>query len=238
MEPNHQVQLSSAQKFTEKLASKGPQPKPVVKEPANGKPHLTPRARGWLKHVFTKATTPDDWTSGGKPHEWWDSRSGPPMTNYQRFDLHESSYSLAIMADVTPAWREIYSVTLDELVRRYTSHWAAVDWNNMFGKDPDVGNYPEFWKGRVVPAHNFREYHTPGWVSNGHQHSLYKETTGIEENCHLAAPTNPGGGPGAAMCYQLALGAGLRKQLAPAGDPPALFSGLRSPLRSCVPQAA
>jgi hypothetical protein len=104
------------------------------------------------------------------------------MTNYQRFDLHESSYSLAIMADVTPAWREIYSVTLDELVRRYTSHWAAVDWNNMFGKDPDVGNYPEFWKGRVVPAHNFREYHTPGWVSNGHQHSLYKETTGIEED--------------------------------------------------------
>ena len=31
---------------------------------------LNARARGWLRHLWDKATTPDDWSSSGTPHEW------------------------------------------------------------------------------------------------------------------------------------------------------------------------
>ena len=30
-----------------------------------------------------------------------------------------------MMADVTPAWREVYARILDDLLRRYTTFWAA-----------------------------------------------------------------------------------------------------------------
>ena len=41
---------------------------------------LNSRAQGWLKHLHRKATTPDDWSSSGVPHAWWDRYSGGPMT--------------------------------------------------------------------------------------------------------------------------------------------------------------
>ena len=34
---------------------------------------------------------------------------------------------MALMADTTPAWREVYSTILDELASRYTGYWAAKD---------------------------------------------------------------------------------------------------------------
>jgi hypothetical protein len=47
---------------------------------------INARAQGWLKHLHRKATTPDDWSSTGVPHPWWDRYSGAPMTNFGRFD--------------------------------------------------------------------------------------------------------------------------------------------------------
>ena len=79
---------------------------------------LNERSRGWLRHVWRKATTPDDWSSTGEPSKWWDQYSTPPMLNFPRFDLSESSYPLALMADITPAWREIYTQILDKLIER------------------------------------------------------------------------------------------------------------------------
>ena len=89
------------------------------------------------------------------------------MTNFPRFDLQESSYALAMMADVTPAWREVYARILDELLRRYTTFWAAVDWLTQIGHDPKRKEYPEQWKGVLVPAHVWGEYDSPGWTANG-----------------------------------------------------------------------
>ena len=34
-------------------------------------PELNQRAVGWLNFLYQKATTPDDWTEDGDPHEWW-----------------------------------------------------------------------------------------------------------------------------------------------------------------------
>ena len=71
---------------------------------------LDDRSLGWLRYLHRKATTPDDWSQAGQPHPHWDNRSGPPMTSWHRFDLIDSSYAVALMCDITPAWR-------DQLVR-------------------------------------------------------------------------------------------------------------------------
>ena len=181
------VMVSAYQASHKALEASGPKAPPAVPTPSNGIPSLSPRAQGWLKHIWTKATTPDDWSITGKPAPWWDSLTGSPMTNYPRFDLQESSYSVGIMADVTPAWRECYSKILDEMTKRYVQHWGAVDWLNQFGPDPAVGLYPEFWKGRVVPAATFREYPSPGWTANGHRHTKYTETPTAVEPDPIAA---------------------------------------------------
>ena len=136
---------------------------------ANGQSahRLNARARGWLRFLWRKATTADDWSEDGEPHPWWDRYSTEPMLSFPRFDLSESSYALGIMADMTPAWREVYARILGVLVERHLTYWAAVDWLTQFGEDPRRKDYPEAWKGFLIPKHLFGSYDTPGWVANG-----------------------------------------------------------------------
>ena len=89
---------------------------------------LDERSLGWLRYLYRKAKTPDNWDRDGRPHAHWDEYTGEPMLSWHRFDLVDSSYALALMSDVTPAWREVYSDILDELVQRHTSWWSASDW--------------------------------------------------------------------------------------------------------------
>ena len=65
-------------------------------------PAISRRTRGWLRFLWDKATTPDDWSSHGVPHQWWDVYSNPGVPSYGRFDLQTSSYALLLMADQTP----------------------------------------------------------------------------------------------------------------------------------------
>lgn len=85
-------------------------------------PSLNPRARGWLHFLWEKTTTPDDWSSTGTPHPWWDRYSVPGVQSYPRFDLQFSSYALLLMADQTPAWREVYTRILDGLASRFPTY--------------------------------------------------------------------------------------------------------------------
>ena len=62
-------------------------------------PQLNDRAQGWLNFLYLKATTPDDWSEKGTPHEWWDKTSTAPMCSFPRFDLQESTYAIGLMAD-------------------------------------------------------------------------------------------------------------------------------------------
>ena len=130
-------------------------------------PELNNRAQGWLNFLYQKATTPDDWSEDGTPNEWWDQISTAPMCAFPRFDLQESTYAIGLMADRTPAWREIYSEILDEIAERSITYWAAVDWLTQFGHDPDRKNYPEIWKGTLIPEEFWGEYDAPGWTANG-----------------------------------------------------------------------
>jgi len=88
-------------------------------------PALSDCACGWLRFLHRKANVDDSWDRGGQPSELWDARSNPPMLSFPRFDLLDSSYAVAMMADVTPAWREVYADILDRLVERHTTWWAA-----------------------------------------------------------------------------------------------------------------
>ncbi|MFF4594269.1 hypothetical protein [Amycolatopsis sp. NPDC001319] len=125
------------------------------------------RARGWLRFLHRKATTPDDWSSSGRPAPWWDDKSTPPVLNFARFDLSESSYAVPMMADVTPAWREVYVDIMDGLLSRHTTHWAAIDWLTQIGHDPDRARYPEEFIKLWLPRHLAGEYDMPGWTANG-----------------------------------------------------------------------
>jgi hypothetical protein len=127
---------------------------------------LSPKAQGWLRHLWRKATTEDDWTRAGRPHPWWDAYSVPPTLSFPRFDLSESSYALLIMARKTPAWREVYVRILDEMIRRHTTYWAAIDWLTFLGPDPKRGSYPKAYKA-LIPKHLWGQYDVPGWTANG-----------------------------------------------------------------------
>ena len=129
-------------------------------------PATSDRSRGWLRYLYRKATTPDNWDKNGHPHPHWDGTTGEPMASWHRFDLIESSYAMALMADTTPAWREVYGTILDELASRYTSYWAAKDWLDQIGPDPRRNNYPEGWY-KLIPSHLRGEYDVPGWTANG-----------------------------------------------------------------------
>ena len=132
----------------------------------NGFPELNRRAQGWLRFLWDKATTEDDWGAHGMPHPWWDRYSSPVVTSYGRFDLHNSSYALLLMADQTPAWREAYTQIADGLAWRYPTYWGAIDWLTQIGDDPKRGNYPP----RVmaeIPERLQGNYNRIGWTANG-----------------------------------------------------------------------
>jgi hypothetical protein len=116
--------------------------------------------------LHRKAHTPDNWNKGGRPLEWWDDRSTPPMLNFCRFDLLDSTYAVALMADKTPAWREVYAGILDQLVMRHTTYHSAIDWLTQIGHDPKRASYPESYRG-LIPAEHWGNYDSPGWTANG-----------------------------------------------------------------------
>ena len=146
-------------------------------------PSLNERTLGWLSFLFRKTSVPDDWSEDGQPLEWWDNVSNPPVLNFARFDLSESSYALGLMSDVTPAWQEVYSSILKGLSERHLTYWAAIDWLTQIGPDPNRKNYPKDWVDLWIPEHLVGEYDTPGWVANGIEPwGLQKDPIGADGN--------------------------------------------------------
>ena len=128
---------------------------------------LSERACGWLRYMYRKALVNDDWSKSGHPAEMWDDKTGPPVSNFHRFDAFYSAYAIALMSDVTPAWREVYSVILDRLVERMTSYWAAIDWTKQIGHDPKRNEYPKWIYSMMIPTELRGQYDSPGWAANG-----------------------------------------------------------------------
>ena len=107
-------------------------------------PELSERACGWLRYMYRKALVNDDWSKNGHPSEMWDGKTMPPLCSTGIASMRLiRSYAIALMSDVTPAWREVYSVILDRLVERITSYWGAIDWTEQIGPDPKRREYPD-----------------------------------------------------------------------------------------------
>lgn len=141
--------------------------RPLAPGRTEGAPAVPAQVLGWLRVLHEKATRHDDWSRTGTPDERWDSYSTSPMLSWPRFDLIDSSYAIAVLADLTPAWRELYVAILDRFLARYVTWWGALDWMTLEGADPERGAYPEEWKGTIVPAELFGDYNAPGWTGNG-----------------------------------------------------------------------
>ena len=139
---------------------------PLPEPAASAVPALNQRTLGWLRLLWEKAVTIDDWTSNGVPHPWWDRYTAPVVLSYGRFDLSFSAYGVLMMADQTPAWREAYTRITDEFAKRYPTYWGAVDWLTQIGDDPKRARYPQSVMGTLPP--NLRgNYNRFGWTANG-----------------------------------------------------------------------
>lgn len=150
-------------------------------------PGLTPRGAGWLRFLWEKATTRDDWSSMGVPHPWWDRYTAPVVLSYGRFDLSFSAYGLLLMADQTPAWREVYSRIADELAGRYPTYWGAIDWLTQIGDDPKRANYPPQLMGQA-PPNKRGNYNRFGWTANGVEPwGLQRDPIGADGNLFFRA---------------------------------------------------
>ena len=175
---------AGAAAFAPAAMAEGGQQAPQLPEetPASVHPTLNRRARGWLRFLWEKSTTPDDWNADGVPHPWWDRYSNPVVTSYGRFDLHNSSYALLLMADQTPAWREVYTRIADGLASRYPTYWGAIDWLTQIGDDPRRANYPPHVM-QAIPERLRGRYNRIGWTANGVEPwGLSRDPIGSEGN--------------------------------------------------------
>lgn len=150
----------------EALAQASPSPAALPEPPTSPFPTLNRRALGWLRFLWDKSTTGDDWSSAGVPHPWWDRYTAPVVLSYGRFDLSFSAYGILMMADQTPAWREVYSRMTDEMAKRFPTYWGAVDWLTQIGDDPKRARYPQTVMATLPP--DLRgNYNRFGWTANG-----------------------------------------------------------------------
>lgn len=148
------------------LAQASPSPSSLPEPPASEFPTLNRRALGWLRFLWEKSTTMDDWSSNGVPHPWWDRYTSPVVLSYGRFDLSFSAYGILLMADQTPAWREVYARMTDEMAKRYPTYWGAVDWLTQIGDDPKRSRYPSSVMNTLPPTLR-GSYNRFGWTANG-----------------------------------------------------------------------
>ena len=108
-----------AARFDEMLTPLYPAPVSSLHDTVLGYPALSEEAMGWLAYMNRKVELDGTWSKDGKPHEAWDNVSGAPVQNLYRYDLTYGSFAVAMMAELTPAWREGYSKILGFLVDRY-----------------------------------------------------------------------------------------------------------------------
>lgn len=130
-------------------------------------PALSHEAAGWLRYLHRKIHLDDDWTRTGAPSPAWDARTSPPTLNWHRFDLTFAAIAVGMMAEITPAWRELYTEILDGLASRMTTYWAWHDWIEQRGEDPARGHYPPIYHQVLIPPGFAGKYNVPGWAGNG-----------------------------------------------------------------------
>ena len=170
------------------------------------------------------------------PHQWWDRYSNPVVTSYGRFDLHDSSYALLLMADQTPAWREVYSRIGDGLASRDPTYRGAIDWLTQIGDDPRRANYPEQVMAGI-PERLRGNYNRIGWTANLNTLSRREKPIPITvlKTCDRGPEHGPPyrsgqigtNGPHITLHGHLCVGATLNRENGPETDDRTVASGMK-----------
>ena len=92
--------------------------------PAGGA--LSAEAMGWLAHLHRKVSLGGTWTKHDVIGPQWDTRSFEPTMHYARYELTWLSWSMGLMAETTPAWREEYARILGFLADRYLEYLSLI----------------------------------------------------------------------------------------------------------------
>lgn len=140
-----------------------------MREITPGIPALTDEAMGWLAYTHRRTTVlgAGKWGKDDAVHNAFDNFTGDPIDNYYRYDLTFSAFSVALMAEQTPAWREAYTDFLDVTLQRFMEYWTFFDWLENSGEDPNRLNYPDWWYDVLMPKGFKGKYDSPGWGGNG-----------------------------------------------------------------------
>jgi len=141
-------------------------PRPLP--PADPTVELSDEALGWLAHLHRKVSLGGTWHKEDKVGPQWDTTSFAPTMQYARYELTWLSWSMGLMAETTPAWREEYARILGFLGDRYLEYWSFWEWVEHRGDDPGRGEYPAALKG-IIPEGWWGRYNLPGWAGNGSQ---------------------------------------------------------------------
>ena len=139
---------------------------PRAAEPRLEPPFLSDEALGWLAHLKRKVELGGRWRREDIVHEAWDTRSFVPTMSKPRYELTWISWVIGLMAEATPAWREIYAPIMRYAADRYLEYWAFHEWVENRGDDPKRGDYPEAYK-VLIPEGHFGRYNLVGWAGNG-----------------------------------------------------------------------
>ena len=112
-------------------------PRPLP--PADPTVELSDEALGWLAHLHRKVSLGGTWHKEDKVGPQWDTTSFAPTMQYARYELTWLSWSMGLMAETTPAWREEYARILGFLGDRYLEYWSFWEWIEHRGNDPGRG---------------------------------------------------------------------------------------------------
>lgn len=133
-------------------------------------PSLEERGRGWIRYLERKLALPDDdWSRSGTPSAAWDNVSGAPTTNWYRFDAIGMAITLLLAAKGGTLERERARSALDGICDRLRQYHGFNEWVEQRGPDPRRSDYPEGWRGLLIPADLWGSYDCPGWAANGQQ---------------------------------------------------------------------
>ena len=138
-------------------------------------PSLAEWGRGWLRYLERKLSLPnDDWSRSGTPSAAWDNKSGAPTTSWYRFDGIGMTLTLALAAKAGTMDRNTAISSLDGICDRLRQYHGFNEWVEQRGPDPRRADYPQGWRGLLMPEELWGSYDCPGWGANGQQEAGFE----------------------------------------------------------------